>query len=363
MDHRVLLVYCRGGAPLEFAMPRIAQRADVHVLALQRMPSHTEELWRPYCAEIVPAWDERVEGDALVGLIVEEARRVGADAVFTLSEFAVLAVADAARQLGLRGAGPNAAQSRDKRLMREIWEREGVPSPRFRRVTTEAELKQAYEELAPPLLLKSAWGAGAVGQLVIDSPDSIPQAWAQTTATVADAHATGYMELQREGAELDFLVEEIIPGSIRTWWDEDSGYGDYLSVEGIVADGVYHPLCITSRIPTIPPFTELSNLAPCALPQDLQRKVESVARAAVDALGLETCGTHTEIKLMDGGRPSVLESAARLGGVPQSSTRTLPSPPSSKRIPKFKPSRSSRSAISWSDFFPKFLTCKIWLSV
>src|SRR5262245_3810305 len=39
-------------------------------------------------------------------------------------------------------------------------------------------------------------------------------------------------------------------------------------------------------------------------------------------------------------------AAARLGGVPQSSTRTLPSPPSSKLIPKFHPSRSSRSAIS-----------------
>src|SRR3954471_19861584 len=55
-------------------------------------------------------------------------------------------------------------------------------------------------------------------------------------------------------------------------------------------------------------------------------------------------------------------AAAWLGGVPQSSTRT-PSPFSSNRIPKFNPSRSRRSAISCSDFFPKFLTCRIWLSV
>src|SRR6478672_596753 len=55
-------------------------------------------------------------------------------------------------------------------------------------------------------------------------------------------------------------------------------------------------------------------------------------------------------------------AAAWLGGVPQSSTRT-PSPFSSNRIPKFSPSRSSRSAISWSDFFPKFFTWRIWLSV
>ncbi len=49
-------------------------------------------------------------------------------------------------------------------------------------------------------------------------------------------------------------------------------------------------------------------------PGHLQRKVESVARGAVDALGLQTCGTHTEIKLMDNGELSVIESAARLGG-------------------------------------------------
>src|ERR1019366_8163916 len=55
-------------------------------------------------------------------------------------------------------------------------------------------------------------------------------------------------------------------------------------------------------------------------------------------------------------------AAARLGGVPQSDTRT-PSPFSSKRMPKFNPSRSSRSAISWSDFLPKFFTSRIWSSV
>src|SRR4028118_1624549 len=32
-------------------------------------------------------------------------------------------------------------------------------------------------------------------------------------------------------------------------------------------------------------------------------------------------------------------------------------------MPKFSPSRSRRSAISWRDFLPKFLTCRIWPSV
>jgi hypothetical protein len=49
------------------------------------------------------------------------------------------------------------------------------------------------------------------------------------------------------------------------------------------------------------------------LPEDRQREIEALARAAVDAQELETCGTHTEIKLVPGGA-YVIESAARFGG-------------------------------------------------
>lgn len=84
---------------------------------------------------------------------------------------------------------------------------------------------------------------------------------------------------------------------------------------GIVADGHYHPLCITGRMPTIAPFTERASLAPAALPDALQHRIEEVSRAAVDALGLDTCATHTEIKLGADGAMWLIETAARFGGV------------------------------------------------
>jgi biotin carboxylase len=311
---RVMLVYARGGTPLEYAFPRIAARAELYVLALQRLPAHTEALWSPHCTEIIPAWERSLTSENLVNTIVSEAKRVGADALYTLSEFVVLAVADAAGQLGLRGAGPHADRARDKRLMRKTWEQAGVPGPRFRPVSSVADIHAAYRELTPPLLLKAAWGAGAIGQRVIDDPTQIDAVWQAARTAVADAYRAGYGET-KPGTDDQFLVEEVIRSGIQSWWEEDSGYGDYLSVEGIVAEGIYHPLCITSRIPTIPPFTELSNLAPCVLPEDAQRRIEQVARNAVDALQLDTCGTHTELKLLPSGDVSVLESAARLGGV------------------------------------------------
>lgn len=86
-------------------------------------------------------------------------------------------------------------------------------------------------------------------------------------------------------------------------------------MEGIVADGRYHPLCITGRMPTVAPFTERASLAPAALPESAQRRIEEVSRAAVDALGLDTCATHTEIKLGADGAMWLIETAARFGGV------------------------------------------------
>ncbi|MDN3241492.1 ATP-grasp domain-containing protein [Glycomyces tritici] len=264
---------------------------------------------------MTPRWEIERTGDDLVGLIVDEARRIGADAVLTLSEYAVIAVAEAAERLGLRGAGPNAVNSRDKRRMRQVWEDAGVPVPRFRPVDSAADLRDAFRELDAPMLLKHAWGAGAIGQIVLETEADVEPAWAQANEAMIRARERGYTEMQVAGADADFLVEEVIQSGTESWWDPESGYGDYLSVEGVVAGGVYHPVCITSRIPTIPPFTELSNLAPCALPEAAQREIERVARAAVDALELDYCGTHTELKLCPDGRLSVLESAARLGGV------------------------------------------------
>lgn len=314
-EKKVLFVYSRGGAPLEYAFPKIAAKGELHVLALKPLPAHTESLWSPHCASVTPRWDQDAAGDELVDLIVAEAERIGADAILTLSEFAVIAVAEAAEQLGMRGAGPNAVRSRDKRLMRRVWEDAGVPVPRFRTVDSAADLRRAFHELDAPMLLKSAWGAGAIGQLVLEREEDVEPAWAQANEAMIQALHAGYTEMQAAGADADFLVEEVIQSSTESWWDPDSGYGDYLSVEGLVVGGVYHPVCITSRIPTIPPFTELSNLAPCALPEAAQREIERVARDAVDALGLDYCGTHTELKLCPDGRLSVLESAARLGGV------------------------------------------------
>jgi biotin carboxylase len=311
---QILFVYARGGPPLEYSFPRIAACGALHVLALKELPKVAEDLWRPACTSIVEAWQTPRTGDELVAQIVDQARSVGADAVLTLSEFAVVAVAESCRVLGLASPGGAVVRARDKRLMRQIWDRAGVPIPRYRSVANQAELRRAVGELTMPVLLKAAWSAGSIGQVIIERAEDADGAWEEIQSVMTMAQVElDETELHDQDAWDAFLVEEIVHGSTNSWY-EVAGYGDYLSVEGIVASGTYHPICITARMPTIPPFTEVCNLAPCVLPEPLQRRIEATARAAVDALSLDTCGTHTEIKLSENNELFVIETAARFGG-------------------------------------------------
>ncbi|MFC0598322.1 ATP-grasp domain-containing protein [Streptomyces palmae] len=313
----VLLVHAKGGPPLGHVLSRAAARADVHLLALSELPPAVAASAGSLCASVMrPTEAQRSD---LVALIVSRAEAVGADAVLTFSEYAVVAVAEACEALGLPGAGGAAALARDKRRMRQTWHRHGLPQPAFHPVTTETDLHKAAATLPVPMLLKAAWSAGSTAHQIIGSPQEADAAWRRSRATMAESAQLGFAELHVAEADAHYVVEEIVTGEA-AWWFDEPGWGDYVSVEGVVAGGVFRPVCVSGRMPTIEPFTERAGITPALLPADLQDRVVALARDAVDALGLRDCGTHTEIKLGADGRMWLIETAARLGGamtVPQ----------------------------------------------
>jgi len=309
---KLLFVVGAGGPPFEYALPRLARQADLYALVATEVSKAQRDLLSQWCAGVAQP-DLAGRPESIVDEIVAAARRFGAGGIITFSEFAVIAVAQACARLGLPGPGPNARLARDKWLMRQRWSEAGLPEPRFAKVGSLADLEAATRTLAMPFLLKSAGRGGGIGQQVIDATTVLPEVLKTIGAVLDQAAEHGIVEYS-EGLDVGhWVAEEIIDSTTDSWYD-DSRYGDFLSVEGIVAGGEYHPVCITGRLPTLPPFAEIGAVSPCVLREDLQRKIEDLARASVNALGLETCGTHTEFKLMSDERLCLLETAARLGG-------------------------------------------------
>ncbi len=298
-----------GGPPPEFALPRLRRHGDVHALLFAPPSPAVEPLLRGWCTSLRCLRPDAVMPDA----IVDAARQVRADAVVAFSEFAIVAVAAACQQLGLRGPGPNVVRSRDKVEMRSIWQQHGLPGPAFVPVRSLADLHRAGGELRKPFLLKPSWLAGSQGQVIIHETTDLGAAWRTATTAIEEMDRIRLHDCMSLGRGTQFIAEEIIEATTESWYDVE-GYGDYVSVEGVVVGGRYFPISITARLPTIPPFVELSFHAPTVLSAEKQRRIEALARAAVDSLGLDFCGTHTEVKLQRDGGLCLIENAARLGG-------------------------------------------------
>lgn len=315
---KLIFVVGAGGAPLEFALPRLAALAEVHAYLATPVASPLKRgLLDQWCTDvIVPDPADRPGG--IVADLVETARHRGADGVLGLSELSVMLVAEACLALELPGPGANARFARDKWLMRSRWAEAAVPCPRFVRVDDLASLEAARRTLKTPFLLKPSDRGGGIGQQVIDDDTDLAQALGDLRDSLVRAERQGIVEYTSATPEDHYVAEEIIEATTESWYDgrvSDHEWGDYLSVEGIVARGVYHPISIMGRMPTLANFAETVALSPTVLPERLQRKVERTAVQAVDAQGLDTCGTHTEIKLMADERMCMLESSARFGGV------------------------------------------------
>lgn len=241
---------------------------------------------------------------------------INADAIVSFNETLILPVAQVASALGLRGPGSNTYITRDKFLMREAFSNAGVNSPKYHLVDDLNSLNDALKKLRLPILLKFTRGVCSVGHSIIHEPEQAEQVFNSAYNTIKkEFKNTLIIEKEENTTErpIQFIAEEIINGNAKEWFTNNK-FADYLSVEGIVCNKIYYPIAITTRMPTVYPFTEVGNQVPCLIPEALQYKIAGFARKAVDTLNLENCGTHTEIKLGTNHELTIIESSARFGG-------------------------------------------------
>lgn len=246
--------------------------------------------------------------DTVVQDIIKIATMFQVDAITTNNELFIAPMAKACQQLGLRGAGAEAAQkARDKNLMRESFNQSGIKAIKSQRVTTLEDFKRALEHVNVPLVLKPTYLASSIGVTFIHDKNQAEQIFLE---------AKSYLESigipKAVTFEAPFIVEEFLQGEYNDWYHE-SGYSDYVSVEGIMVGGTYYPLAIHDKLPQIG-FTETAHITSTVLDTDAQQKIIETVKKANEGLGLEYCSTHTEVKLMKNREVGIIETAARFAG-------------------------------------------------
>ncbi|WP_405528517.1 ATP-grasp domain-containing protein [Streptomyces avidinii] len=309
---KTLLVHDLGGPAPAYTLPALRARSDV-ALYVPR-----PERWDPTTLGVPDngavtimfdegGWDISDEEEA-ARRIADAALKWEADAVLTFSELWTVPVAIAAETLGLRGATQTGARrARDKLLMRQALASAGFRAPEFAEVTGPADVVRVLGASGPGgVLVKPRHGMSAVGIRLVEDAAQAEQVLAESLA--------GYTAFGMPAdADRAMLVESRLVGDTGGWYVRP-GLGDQICVEGLVVEGTYVPLGITDVLPKVPPFTQSAHVSPTSLTLEAQHTVLDTARRAVDALGLRTCGTHVELKLMADGQCEIIEIAARYPG-------------------------------------------------
>lgn len=203
------------------------------------------------------------------------------------SDLASITVNYVAEQLGLVGNGSKSAEiSTNKHLMRQVFEANGLPSPKSALV--EPGKLDSLPDFQYPVIVKPTDRSGSRGIFKVESPQ-------QLSGAIARA--------QEQSFEGKVLVEEYAQGN------------EY-SIEYISWQGEHTFLAMTKKYTTEAPyFIETGHIQPAYdVSPEVLAKIKALVPRILDALGVRYGASHTEVKIDRNGEIKIIETGARMGG-------------------------------------------------
>ena len=291
---------------LLFVMPNRAYRADDFFAAAERVGAEVVVASdRCHVLDEKYVWPDRsivvdyhAPHDAADKIVAEAGPLDGIAG--TEGETPALVAALVAQRLGLLANPPEAAVlARDKRRMREVCARAGVPVPRFA-VTAIADPAPLPPGLAFPVVVKPTFLGASRGVIRADDAASYRAARARLARLLRDPEIRARAPEQAD----HILVEEFVPGI-------------EVALEGLMDDGHMTRLAFFDKPDPLdgPFFEETLYVTPSRHPESVQAAAWAVAEAAARAMGLVHGPVHAELRLGPSG-PVLLEVAARsIGGL------------------------------------------------
>ena len=221
---------------------------------------------------------------------------IAPDGILTFWEFSVGVAARVATSLGLpTNPVESVDAARSKVRTRELSTQLGLPTPKARRVRSLDELFAASAYVGFPAVVKPEFGAGAVGCVRVDTPESLPDVYSLARQEVGSGHDFMFR------AGNDLLVEEYLDGV-------------EFDVDLVMHEGRCLFSSVSQNWPTAEPSFQETGLH---CPPDHDRKAVArlvdLAVTTAHAFGLDRGVLHIEGKCTSHG-PRVVEVNARMGG-------------------------------------------------
>ncbi|MFI7661812.1 ATP-grasp domain-containing protein [Micromonospora parva] len=187
-------------------------------------------------------------------------------------------------------AAPSAETYRyisDKCAMRQRLSAAGVDDTPAAVVQTVEDVRLFGGQAGYPLICKPLSGVGSRGVVLIRSPDEVDQAFRRTSSAAESLDVTQVM------------VERF-------------HHGREFSVEAVSEHGRHLVACVTEKH-LARGFVEIGHVLPARLSPEDRSQIERAVEATLDALGVRTGVTHTEV-IVTPDRVRIVETHLRLAG-------------------------------------------------
>lgn len=220
--------------------------------------------------------------------ILSIARREKIDGIITTgTDVAVITIGRVCDTLGLTGLGFKSAEiATDKLLMKSCYEKYGVRTARFRKLSfDDAQYTEKLSDLKFPVMFKSVDSSGSRGIIKVNSPGEFENA----RNSVLDNTRSNY-----------FIVEEFIEG-------EEFGAQAFVKngeVQFILPHGDY----VFKGDTGVP----IGHFAPYRLDPAVEEDAKAQLRLAIKAMGLDNCAINADFIMKDN-KTYVLEIGGRSG--------------------------------------------------
>lgn len=218
------------------------------------------------------------------------AKKENVKAVIPTHDMAVVPAATISSELGLIGSSLESAEiATNKRKMREVWNRAGLPSPGFQLADSMESFISAVKKTGFPAICKPTGdvGGGGRGIMKLDETTDLEKSF---------AFASSFMDV------VEILIEPFFEGREH-------------SVEILMKDGKGTVLMVSDKIQTSPPFRVGKSLIfPADQKGETLEKIKGFSIEATLAVGLKNGAAHVELVSMGNGRVILFEIGLRCGG-------------------------------------------------